>query len=77
MIGAGSSYARGPDKEKVVKDVSRIVKADWGKMYDLKSSPIEVSLWDVSGNDHVWWDNQGVHGDEPTQWLENRKVQLK
>ncbi|USM11507.1 hypothetical protein vBCbaSRXM_62 [Citromicrobium phage vB_CbaS-RXM] len=60
LVGAGSSYARGPDKEDVVKRVMKIVFSDWKSLFDLKGQTVSVNLYDVTGHDDVYWEARGV-----------------
>ena len=66
MIGAGSSYARGPDREDTIERVLRLAASDWGGLYDLSDQPVSVNVYDVTGFEKVWWDSRGVHtADDP------------
>jgi hypothetical protein len=61
LIGAGSSYARGPDREDTIDRVVRIAASDWGGLYDLSEKEAVVNVYVVTGFDSVWWDTRGVH----------------
>jgi hypothetical protein len=80
LIGAGSSYARGPNREDVLDRVGRIIVDDWGSIYDVGGKPCEVNLYDVpAGIDKVWWDARGVWAegrDEPLERLELVEIVL-
>ena len=70
LIGAGSSYARGSDIQDVVKRLGKTIVSDWGKLYDVKGKPCEVSLFNITGIDSVFWDGTGVHpSDRPQECL--------
>lgn len=79
MVGAGSSYARGPDRDDCIDRVKRMVVADWSSLFDLAGKEAIVNVVDVTGHERVWWDHRGVHveGDpEPTLPIEQVKVTL-
>lgn len=79
MVGAGSSFARGPDRDDVVARVKRTVVSDWSSLFDLKGKEATVNLVDVTGHDEVWWDDRGVHVEgnpEPSLPVERVKVTL-
>lgn len=79
LIGAGSSWARGPNKDDVVARVKRGVVADWSSLFKLKGAEATVNVVDVTGYDEVWWDDRGIHvgGDpEPSLPVERIKVAL-
>src|SRR5690349_10516465 len=78
LIGAGSSYARGPDLNDCATRLGRIIVSDWGSLYDVAGKPCDVNLFDVTGHDAVYWDARGVFGnnDEPIERLELRKITL-
>lgn len=61
MVGAGSSYARGPDKADCIARVRSIVVEDWATIFDLAGKEATVNVVDVTGHDEVWWDSRGVH----------------
>jgi hypothetical protein len=61
MVGAGSSYARGPDREDCIERVKRTVVSDWQTLFDLGGKEATVNVVDVTGHDEVWWDSRGVH----------------
>lgn len=62
LIGAGSSYARGADPDDCVKRVLRILKSDWGRVYQIESGTrVVVNLIEVTGHDHVSWDTRGFY----------------
>lgn len=61
MIGAGSSYARGPDREDCIKRVKRIAVSDWGSIFKLKGEEATVNVVEVTGHESVWLDSRGVH----------------
>lgn len=59
VMGTGS-WARGPDKEKAVKDVIRIFKRDFKTYFVLKKgTKLHIDLLDVTGHDNVTWDETG------------------
>lgn len=80
LIGAGSSYARGPDLEDCVKRVGRCVVDDWSTLYDVAGKPCDVNLYEVTGHESVFWDGLGVHPSEEPETclprLELRKITL-
>lgn len=61
LVGTGSSYARGPDRQDCIDRVKRIVVSDWSSLFDLKGKEATVNVVDVTGHDKVWWDSRGVH----------------
>jgi hypothetical protein len=66
LIGAGSSFARGPDREDTIRRVVSICASDWGGLFDLSEKPVSVNVYDVTGFEKVWWDHAGVHtADDP------------
>lgn len=79
LVGSGSSFARGPDKEDCVARVKKTVVSDWSSLFKLKGSKATVNVVDVTGHDEVWWDDRGVHveGDpEPALPIEKVEVTL-
>lgn len=77
LIGAGSSYARGPDRDDCLKRVTRIAFSDWKSLYDLSGKEATANVVDVTGYDKVWWDARGFHVDadpEPELPVEQVKV---
>ena len=79
LVGAGSSYARGPDREDCIERVKRAAVSDWQSLFDLAGKEATVNVADVTGHDEVWWDSLGVHvkGDpEPALPIEQVKVTL-
>jgi len=60
LIGAGSSYARGPDREDTISRCGKIAVSDWSTLYDLAGKETTVNVVDVTGHDEVWWDSRGV-----------------
>jgi hypothetical protein len=61
LIGAGSSYARGPDLEDCLKRLGKIIASDWGSLYDVAGKECQVNVFDVTGHDDLYWDGRGVH----------------
>lgn len=84
LIGAGSSYARGPDLEDCVKRLGRGIVDDWSSIFDVAGKPCDVNLYEVpAGFDQVRWEHRGVFatpaggGDEVAlDRLELRKITL-
>ena len=68
LLGGGSSWARGPDAEKAITDVTKQVKSDWGRLFNLEGVEVRVNLWDITGNDVVYWDDCGMHADNQEQF---------
>ena len=63
MAGAGS-FARGPDRDDVLKRVKRILKQDWKSLYKFKKGTvIKANLIDVNGGDQVTWGFDGIYVD--------------
>jgi hypothetical protein len=61
LVGAGSSYARGPDKQDCIDRVGKIAVSDWSSLFDLRGKEATVNVVDVTGHEQVWWDARGVH----------------
>jgi hypothetical protein len=61
IIGAGSSYARDPNKEAAIARCKKIVEQDWASMFDLHNKPCKINVYDVTGYDDLFWDDRGVH----------------
>lgn len=61
MVGAGSSYARGPDREDCIRRVKHFAVSDWKTLFDLKGKEATVNVVEVTGHESVWWDSRGVH----------------
>lgn len=79
LVGAGSSFARGPDKADCIARVKKIAKSDWSTLFDLAGKKATINVVDVTGHDEVWWDSRGVHvkGDpEPSLPVEQVEVTL-
>lgn len=79
LIGAGSSWARGPDRDDCIERVKRSAVSDWETIFDLAGKEATVNVVDATGHDEVWWDSTGVHvkGDpEPSLPVEQVKVTL-
>lgn len=81
MIGAGSSWGRGPTVEKAVKECERELLGCWGSIYNLDNAELVISLYDVTGNDTVRLEYTGLVGDNekdfPIALIEHRDVVLK
>jgi hypothetical protein len=78
LIGAGSSYARGPDKQDAIDRVAKIAASDWSGLYDLDGKECTVNVFTVTGHEKVWWDDQGVHtADDPKDDAELPSEQVK
>lgn len=65
LIGAGSSWARSPDKERAIQDCVEHLIEDWSDLYRLEGMVKTVTVFNVEGHNTVWWDERGVHGDNP------------
>lgn len=82
LIGAGSSFARGEDKEEVIARLGRIIVSDWGGVYDVAGKDCSINVFDVTGYDNLYWDARGVHvnngeqADITLDRLELRKITL-
>ena len=61
MIGAGSSYARGPDRQDTIDRCAKIAVSDWGSLYDMSGKETTINVVDVTGYEKIWWDSRGVH----------------
>lgn len=74
LIGMGSSYARGPDKDDQIERVVKIAFSDWSSLYDLAGKEVSVNVYEIpDGIDSVWWDERGVFAEgrkEPLERLE-------
>lgn len=81
LIGAGSSWGRCPDPERAIKNCTEALVSDWGSIYKLDGAEVMVNLFDVTGNDTVRWDVDGIHGDReeefPIKRIEVRTVKLR
>lgn len=64
LIGAGSSFARGADREEQINRAVRIAFSDWRTLFDLAGQEVSVNVYDVTGRSNVWWDHLGLHSDE-------------
>jgi hypothetical protein len=80
LVGAGSSHARGPDLEDTIKRCGRIAVSDWSSLFDLGGKEAQINVYDVTGQDDLFWDERGVHPkSDPSvslDRLELRKVTL-
>jgi hypothetical protein len=78
-IGAGGSWIRDNSLDMAIKALQRLVRADWGSLYDLSGAEIEVEIYDV-GDRSVHFDRRkGVTDsdtDEAVECQEVRKVTL-
>jgi hypothetical protein len=61
LVGAGSSFARGPDKQDCIDRVRKIVVSDWSSLFDLGGKEATVNVVDVTGHESIYWDARGVH----------------
>jgi len=61
LVGCGSSYARGSDRQDCIDRVRKIAVSDWKTLFNLKGKEATVNVVDVTGHDDVWWDSRGVH----------------
>jgi hypothetical protein len=64
LLGGGSSWARNSNPETAIKKVVNAVQNDWGQIFNMRGADIYVNVWDVTGNDEVHWDDEGMHGDK-------------
>lgn len=80
LIGAGSSYARGPDLEYCVTRLGKIIVSDWSSLYDVGGKPCSVNLFEVPpGFGRVRWGADGVFA-EPEgggDWLALDRLELR
>lgn len=80
LIGAGSSYGRASTEDEAVRLATNCLVSDWSHLYNLIGAEVKVNLYEVTGNDQVWWDDCGVHADNeaehPIKTLEMRAVTL-
>ena len=63
LVGAGSSYARGPDRQDCIERVKRMVVLDWSSLFDVAGKPATVNVVEA-GDDRVWWDARGVYAED-------------
>ena len=66
VMGVGS-WARGPDREKAIKDVVRLFKRDFKTYFKLpkgKVVAINVVAITGTGNGNVHWDACGFHTED-------------
>lgn len=61
LIGAGSSYGRGPDKEEAIKNAIRSLR-DFSSLYKVADVDVVLNVIDVQGYDTVTWAHDGVFG---------------
>jgi hypothetical protein len=59
------SWARDADLEKAVKRCKRIAYSDWRGVLKLDGATVNLSLFDVTGNDTVSFGDGSVTGDNP------------
>ena len=64
LIGAGSTFARGTDRDDTARRCVSICASDWGGLYDLAEKDVQVNVFDVTGHDKVWWDSRGLWSGE-------------
>ena len=80
LLGGGSSWARNSNPEAAISQVTKHLVNDWSRIFNLSGAEVRVNLWDVTGNDSVHWDDEGMHGDKqdehPITKVETRKVTL-
>lgn len=67
LIGAGSAWGRAPDLDTAVKRCTEALIMDWGSVYKLDGVEVTINLYEVTGNDSVWWDHQGMHADKEAE----------
>lgn len=63
IVGAGSSYARGPDKADCIERVKRQVVFDWSSLFDVEGKPATVNVVEAEDK-RVWWDARGVFAED-------------
>lgn len=61
LIGAGSAYGRGPDKEAAIKTAIKELRG-WRQFYKVDDVDVVVNVIDVNGYDTVIWGYDGVWG---------------
>jgi hypothetical protein len=64
LMGAGSSYARGHDRQESIDRVAKIAASDWSGLFDLDGKEAIVNVYDVTGRTEIWWEARGVFSKE-------------
>lgn len=67
LIGCGSSFARGPDRQDCIDRVVRMAVSDWSSLFDLAGKEAVVNVYDVTGRSEVWWEARGVFSKEDAE----------
>jgi len=79
-FGFGSgSWARDKDLETAVKRCRSIAYSDWKHLFKLDGVEVTLTLFDVTGQDRIRMDGDGVEGDNPDAAILNlglRKVRF-
>ena len=61
FVGGGSSWAYGPTPDQAATDAARILRRDWGHLFDW-NEPVPVNLFDTEGFEGFAADHRGVFG---------------
>lgn len=76
MFGGAGSWARFPTKDKAVREVVRLYRLDFGKVFKLpKHGKITVNVVEVTGHDTISWDNSGFYIDADMEVRLDRPVE--
>ena len=78
FIMGGSSWASGPDVEGAVEECAKTVSRDWGSIYKMDDTPLNVAIYDLTGCEDGWYADihgvftKGAH--EPVPYLQTEKA---
>lgn len=62
LIGGGSSWYEDADVDKAIKGAAKLVRRDWGHIYDMKKTKIRVNVFDLTGHGEWSATHEGVFG---------------
>lgn len=57
--GVCGSFARGPDRDEVLRRLPRKLREDWGTMFKFPEI-LKAALIDVNGYQEVYWGSDGI-----------------
>lgn len=80
LVGPGGSSHGRADTEDEAVSLAITALYGWSDLYQIDGAEVTVNLYDVTGNDQLWWDSEGVHADREAEYpitaLEARIIQL-
>lgn len=77
FVMGGSTFYRGHNREEVLTKVWKQAKRDWKDLVCFgKRRQRKTNIWDITGHDDVWWDDQGMYDGRTNQKINTHKTEV-